>query len=471
MADYSENKYINTDTGDSPEKIDIVGVLQEFLAAFKRLWWIVVALVIVLSAVSYFRTTSTYTPQYVASASVSVNGGSTDGTENAMELADIFPYLQSSGAINEALMNHLGVDHIDGNISMTADSDMNLLVISVSSDDPQNSYEILQAVIETYPSVAEFITGNLSLVVLDETGIPSDNRRTQVIRGSYRNGALAGLIIGLAIIAIYAFANHTVRSKKEIDRQINLTDLGSLPGVETKKRKKENRNAVSLLNERLPQSYMEAIRKIRIKILSAIEEKGYKTIVVTSSIPGEGKTTISTNIAISLAQHGKKVLLVDCDVRNPSVGGVLADAASDNKFGLLPLLDPVPVDLEDVLIDVKLPGSVKVGEGSLTAIYGGKGDPDGAEVLGSERMKKLLNIFRKNYDVVILDTAPSELLSDASLLAGYADAAVYVVRYEHTKPREIRSGVEALADSGVDILGYIFNGDKSAKSRWLRICI
>ena len=173
-----------------------------------------------------------------------------------------------------------------------------------------------------------------------------------------------------------------MKSRKDLKKNINLQDLGSIPYVRTKKRKKETfYNSVSLLNERISMSYLEAIRKLRIRIMKDVEKKEYQTLLVTSSIPGEGKTTLSANLAISIAQQGKKVLLVDCDLRNPSIAGVMNE---------------------------------------------------------------------------------QELLADAPLLGKYVDAALYVIRYDYTKLREIREGVESLALSGIDMLGYVFNGDNSS---------
>ena len=186
------------------------------------------------------------------------------------------------------------------------------------------AYKTLKSVIKNYPKVAEFVLGETKLTILDETGIPTDTKRVEVIRGSYKRGALKGAIIGCVILLLYVLSRRTVKSRKDLKKNINLQDLGSIPYVRTKKRKKETfYNSVSLLNERISMSYLEAIRKLRIRIMKDVEKKEYQTLLVTSSIPGEGKTTLSANLAISIAQQGKKVLLVDCDLRNPSIAGVM----------------------------------------------------------------------------------------------------------------------------------------------------
>ncbi len=216
---------------------------------------------------------------------------------------------------------------------------------------------------------------------------------------------------------------------------------------------------MSLLNERISMSYLEAIRKLRIRIMKDVEKKEYQTLLVTSSIPGEGKTTLSANLAISIAQQGKKVLLVDCDLRNPSIAGVMNEQEPHPGLGSV-LKKEVP--LSEAITNVKLPKERTNENGSLHVIFGGAPDGENSLLIGSGRMRALIEALKSKYDIIILDTAPSELLADAPLLGKYVDAALYVIRYDYTKLREIREGVESLALSGIDMLGYVFNGDNSS---------
>lgn len=205
--------------------------------------------------------------------------------------------------------------------------------------------------------------------------------------------------------------------------------------------------------------YLEAIRKLRIRIMKDVEKKEYQTLLVTSSIPGEGKTTLSANLAISIAQQGKKVLLVDCDLRNPSIAGVMNEQEPHPGLGSV-LKKEVP--LSEAITNVKLPKERTNENGSLHVIFGGAPDGENSLLIGSGRMRALIEALKSKYDIIILDTAPSELLADAPLLGKYVDAALYVIRYDYTKLREIREGVESLALSGIDMLGYVFNGDNSS---------
>ncbi len=434
------------------EKIDITNLLVDFYHGVVKLWWLVIGLTVIFAAKNYFTVTTTYVSNYVASATTSVTSmtGST-----ASDMAKVFPYILTSGVLAEVVAEDLGVEALPGAIDVQADEGTNLLTISVSAGDPQVAYNTLMSVMENYPEVAKFVVGETKLTILDETGIPSDTAREEVFRGSYKRGALKGFTIGMAILLLYVVTRRTVKSKKDIKKKININDCGSIPYIRTKKRKKDTfNNALSLLNERVSQGYVEALRKVRIRVMKEMEANGHKTLLVTSSIPKEGKTTLAANLAMSIAQQGKNVILVDCDLRHPSVAGVMNE--QEEHPGLAAVLSK-KVLLKDAVVNME------VGAGNLTILYGNEEDDD-TKILASKRMNTLIQSLKKQADIVILDTAPSGLLADAPILAKYVDAALYVIRYDHTKMRQIREGVQSLAMSGIHLIGYVFNGDASGRS-------
>lgn len=452
---------IMTETGNKNtveiEKIDILNLAAAFWNGFKRLWALMAVIVIVCTLRSYFSTSFSYTPQYVASATVSVTtaGGSYNNIEAAQEMASIFPYILTSGVLEDVVKNDMGLDYLPGTISVEAEDGMNMLTISVSSDDPQLAYDTLTSVIENYPEVAEYIFGETNLRILDETGIPSDTRKEVVIRGSYRRGALQGLIISGGLLCLYVFFKRTVRTKEQLNRQINLHDLGSLPYVKTKKRKNKAYNNLCLLNQRVAPAYEEAIRRLRIRVMrESGEQEGGKIIMVTSSVPGEGKTTIAVNLAIAIARQGKSVILADCDPRNPSVAKVMDNSGKHPGIGAVL---KGKVTLKRALSDPGIP------DADMRVLFGGPPNTDDASLLGSVRMEHAVASMRHSADYVILDTAPAQLLADASQLAKYVDTVLYVIRCDYTKMNKIRAGIESLTMRDVNIMGYVFNGDINQK--------
>lgn len=210
------------------------------------------------------------------------------------------------------------------------------------------------------------------------------------------------------------------------------------------------------MNERIPQHYVESVNKLTARVTKEMEQKEYKSILITSSVSQEGKSTLAANFAISAAKSGKKVVLVDCDMRNPSIASVM------NEKGSFPGIGAVlfgKTDLEKALKKIDIPG------GSLKVLYGGKTEDQAGELLGTKNMQSLIAVLAESADLVVFDAAPSDILVDSSVLAKFVDAAMYVVRYDYVKMRQIKNGLQTLNMSGVDILGYIFNSDERGHNR------
>ena len=448
MSEYTEN---------APEKIDLTNLMRDGKRAFRKLWWLILGLIIVFAAKAYLTVSYSYVPQYVASATMAIRSASGEASyideTTAKQMASIFPYIMKSGLLENAILDDMKLESMPGSLSMTAEEGTNFFTVSATATEAQVAYDLLQAALRQYPEVAQFAVGQIEMLVLDETGVPKNTGRESVVRGSIVNGAAKGLVFGLVIMAVYVASRNTVKKRKELRNIMNLEDIGSVPYIFEKKRKKKASGAwLALNNERISQVYVEAIRKLRIKVMKEMEDKGYKSLLVTSSIPGEGKSTLAVNLAIAMARQGKSVILVDGDVRNPSIAKIIGEKKKHPGLAAV-LRKQAPIDKALVKVEIK--------DGSLLALCGGESDTGMAQALGTERMGKLIKALEQAADVVVIDTPPSELLADAAALAKHVDAAVYVVRCDFTKKSRIRNGIQALSESGINILGYVFNADNS----------
>ena len=197
--------------------------------------------------------------------------------------------------------------------------------------------------------------------------------------------------------------------------------------------------------EKRPKSIAaESYRTLRTNIQYSSFDTNYKVIVITSSDPEEGKSTTAGNLAISLAQSEKKVILVDCDLRKPSLHKTFNIS---NVYGL-----------SDVLIgEETFEKSIeKVGE--LTILTSGKVPPNPSEMLASNAMTKLLERLKEEYDYVILDTPPTIAVTDAQVLSTKADGTIVVVRAEKTKKDSVKNTISLLKKVNANIIGTVING-------------
>ncbi|MDO5018415.1 MAG: CpsD/CapB family tyrosine-protein kinase [Lagierella massiliensis] len=190
----------------------------------------------------------------------------------------------------------------------------------------------------------------------------------------------------------------------------------------------------------------EAIRTLRTNIAFSSTDNSLKSLVITSSNPSEGKSNISIRLARSMAHNGQKVLLIDCDLRNPSVGKYIG---VDVGIGMTNLLVQ-DISVKEVMIkDEKSP--------YLDIILTGPVPPNPSELLGSEKMKRLVSEFENEYDIVILDSPPAGLLTDAQILSTMADGTILVVAQGESTREKIDMTIQNLRNVDANILGIVFN--------------
>lgn len=218
------------------------------------------------------------------------------------------------------------------------------------------------------------------------------------------------------------------------------------------KRRKENQpvSAASeqafILNQEASFHVKEAYKASRTNTMFSLPGKGCKRIVITSSFPGEGKSTTCLNLAITFAQTGSKVLVIDADLRKPTVHRKLDIS---NEYGLAHLLGNFS-EIKDTIQHSKYE--------NLDIITAGHMPPNPAELLASDEMKELLDTLSESYDYIFLDTPPLNVVTDATVLSGVVSGIVVVVRQGRTHHKDIQDALGKLAFSEGKVLGFILHG-------------
>lgn len=446
------------DSAENLEKIDITSLLYSIWNSFRKIWYIFLFLPFIFAAANFFRVTTSYTPTYTAEATVSVSVIGIDGTSDnnartAGQLGKIFPYILTSSALKDIIAEDLGMGYVPGNISASNVEGTNLLTIKVTGSDPQQVYDVLQSVIKNYPEISQHVVGGTAMEVIDDSGLPRDTGKTVVIRGSIRNGVIAGLILASVILLIYMFTFRTVLNSNDLKSITNVPYLGTLPVYKKKKRRHSESDGINILKENTQRNYLEAMRVIRTRVGRNLED--HQVVMVTSSLPGEGKSTVAVNLALSFAMQEKSVVLIDCDLRNPSVHQVLN--LTEEKPGLGDYLAG-KCELTDTMISYEESGL------NLVIIPGSKETYEHPELLRNKSMDEAIEAMRKTADIIILDTPPSAMLADAEMVVKYADTAIYVVMCDYARSFYVQKGIRELAETGIDITGVILNAGEQASS-------
>lgn len=204
--------------------------------------------------------------------------------------------------------------------------------------------------------------------------------------------------------------------------------------------------------EKKPKSISaEAYRTLRTNIKYSSFDKEIKSIVITSSEPGEGKSTTAGNVALSFAQSNQKTIMIDCDLRKPSL---------HRKFKISNM-----IGLSDVLIGKEnITDAIHEYCENLDVLPSGKLPPNPSEMLGSRAMERLLGELKSKYDMIILDTAPLQAVTDAQILSTKVDGTILVVRAEKTKKDSVTQAKALLDQVNANIIGTVLNGvDNMAK--------
>ena len=206
--------------------------------------------------------------------------------------------------------------------------------------------------------------------------------------------------------------------------------------------------------EKKPKSVAaEAYRSLRTNIQYSSFDNKYQTLVVTSANPGEGKTTVAGNLALVLAQGESKVLLVDCDMRRPSIHKKLRIS---NTYGI-----------SDLLVGNKNMESVEHKyKKNLTVVSAGKIPPNPAEMLASKAMTAFLEEMKKHFDYIVLDTPPLQAVTDAQILSTKVDGTLIVVRAGVTKKEAVHNAISIINKVNGNIIGTVLNGADNSRDKY-----
>ncbi len=258
-------------------------------------------------------------------------------------------------------------------------------------------------------------------------------------------GGLAGVILAVSVIFLRDFLDDTIKSREDVKRLFRLGTLGQIPQHET-------HAEVGLFIASQPRSPVsETYRALRTNLEFSSVDTPLKTILVTSAGPGEGKSTVASNLAGVLAQAGKKVLLLDTDMRRPRVHQYLG---LGNRFGLSDLF----------LGQGKLSDVVQTYEGpnhtTFEVVTTGAIPPNPGELLSSERMKTILKEASSMAGIVIIDSAPS-LVADSQVISANVDGVLVVVNTGETHAEPVRNLLESLQRTQTRILGLVLNRMKA----------
>ncbi|GIH20997.1 polysaccharide biosynthesis tyrosine autokinase [Rugosimonospora africana] len=435
--------------------------LRSYLRAVRQRWWIVLAAVLIALGIGAAITIRTQ-PQYASTVTFFVNtpnegvADAYQGNLFTQQRVKSYVDLLTSDRLAQSLASSSGLglstDGVRRRISGSTEPNTVLLQATVTDTQQSRALKLTEALTKTFPALVQQIEtppGDGAPTVKIELVNGPRLSTNPVSPRPARNltfAGLLGLLVGLATAILREQLDNTVRSGIVLQRVASAAVLGQIPYDG------ESRTTPLIVGTAGQSLRAEALRKLRTNLRFVNIQEPSQVIAVTSATQGEGKTTTCCNLAITLAETGSRVLLVDADLRRPKVA---------HYFGL-----PSEVGLTDVLIgEVTVQDAVQPwGDKQLYVMASGSVPPNPSELLGSPRMAELLKSLREWADIVIIDTPPLLSVTDGAVVAVQTDGTVLVTRSGKTTQTQVTAAMRALQTVAARVLGCVLNMTKASKS-------
>ncbi|MFQ6484502.1 polysaccharide biosynthesis tyrosine autokinase [Brachybacterium epidermidis] len=427
--------------------------LQNYLSILRDRWIpALIAALLVLGAVVGF--TLLQTPTYQAKNRMFVQtqaGGSVtelnSGVTFARQQITSYADLATTPLVLEPVIEELGLDSspqgLASQISTSVPPETLILEITASSEDPGQAAEIANATAESLRQTVSELetdgdTSSVELTVIAPAITPSSPASPSLPR-NLAVGLVLALMAGVATAIIRDLLDNRVRRPEDIEKTFERPVIAKIPSSRDTKH-------LPLIAARHPQSLQaEAYRDLRTNLQFMGLAEGQRGVLITSSLPGEGKSSSAINLAHVIAQSGARVLLIDADLRRPSIHQYLS---LEGNAGLTTVLIG-EAELDELVQPLETEG--------LDVLTSGPIPPNPSEMVGSEKMEQLLATAMAQYDFVVVDAPPLLAVTDAVVLSHHVGGALVVARSEAVKKQQLAQALQKLESAGGRTLGVILN--------------
>ncbi|WP_230752979.1 polysaccharide biosynthesis tyrosine autokinase [Actinomycetospora soli] len=437
--------------------------LGGLLAIVRRNWRItssVFVLTLLLAVVALVLTPTKYAATvtlYVFSQNNTDNAsaayqGSLLSEQRVKSYSDLFV----SNRIGQAVVDSLGLpespEEVTSEIAVSAEPQSVLLAATVTDQSPERAIAIANAAANAFTRLVADIeqppdrTRPPAVAVRQiEPAVPSPGPVSPRWLLTLATAGVMGLFLGIAAAYVRNFFNNAVQSVKSAEEIAGVPALGVIPESSDLSERRAHIEGDEF------SSSIEAYRRLRTNLAFVSVDKSRKRLVVTSSIPGEGKTTAVCNLAAVAGQAGLKTLIVDADLRRPMV----ADSLSlESQVGLTSALTG-RVATWGAIQASRMPNVQVMTSGPLP--------PNPSELLSSDQMRKLMDDVESDFDLILIDSPPLVPVTDAAVASQLCDGTMIVCRHNFVKPEQLATSVDSLGKADADVVGLIYNAAKRSE--------
>lgn len=437
---------IKNEQYNNDDFLDLGELFYDYVRCVKKYWLQFVLVVIMAVSVTVTYMNWNYEPSYASKITYAVNKTGDAGVNAyiAKSLSGAVPAITATSDFKADLLKEVAQDSVNYNyvISSSYTEGSNLFSISISSNNYKNANIVLHAMETVYPVWASKSNGTVELQVVDKSEASATPANPYSIIKSMLSGLVLGAVICFVLATWYVLTVKTVRKESDMKKITGKGCFSQIPEVKIKKRAKSKKEQLLISKKRIDWGFKQSILALQSRIEKQMVQNESQVLLVTSTLPLEGKSLIAANLALTFAKRDKKVLLIDGDLRNPSVEKTLG--FEENNKGLI-----------DFFNDRVMDGIIASKEG-VNIIGAGTKRGDITKNISELRMQELMKYLRDKYEYIIIDTPPSHLFTDAAILEKYADCVLYVVRYDMAEMEEIKDGIAPFIRNE-KLLGYCMN--------------
>ena len=434
------------------DEINLHGLV---LLLLKNLW-VIVALGI--SAILCYSSVCklTYTPSYTSSATFMVSAKDSTSAYNSLtttqSMASVFVEVFQSNVLREKIQNQMPDQRFDGTINTVTIPETNILIVTVTSKEPDTAFRALNLLVDNYSSISDYVFSNAQLEVIKDPVVPVVPSNPLDVESQYPLVLLAGIFLSVGGIIVLYLLHDTVKTPKAARRKIDARFLRTINHEKKNKTlqsKLHRKNSAPLItNSLIKKDFIED----NLSLCSALEyhmrKRGQQVILLTSVGENEGKSTVAANLALALAEKGRRVALLDCDFRKPSLHKI---------FDILPHKDKTFTAY--LLREETNPSPYLIKNKKHGILLGVSQNPEKSviKLLSNGKLPALLRQLRTQVDYIILDTPPMLAAADAEILAAMVDTALLVVRADYMPTVSINKGLDRLRKSAPEVCGFVLN--------------
>lgn len=437
------------------EEID----LKDFLGYLKK--YVVAMAIIAILAVggTYIYDTqiktpmySTYTKVLLAQENKETNSSATLNDVNVnQKLAATYSEFVKSRLVLQQVIDDLHLDYkadeLAKHITVTNIEDTQVLKITVTDASAENAQKIADKTTAVFAKEITELTGIDNVKPYEVAQLP-ENPSNDTLKRDLVIAAIIAVFGVLAIAFVIFYFDDTIKNSEDLEKKIGLPIAGKIIKSDVKTNQRHRNSTDELMTEKYPKSAVsESIKALRTNLQFSSVDNGFKTVLITSSLASEGKSFVSSNLAVSFAQNNKKVLIVDCDLRKGRLHKIFQ---VPNTLGLSHLLTDDVSKFSKYIQKTNIQG--------LSIMTRGAYPPNPSELLSSKKNRSLIEKLKGKFDIIIFDGAPCNGVTDSVIMSTLVDEVLIVTKDANTPKSTLESTKEALQKVGAPIAGVVLNG-------------